>query len=80
MAALVVRDFLQLVLLATLLASPVAYYFTRGWLQRVTYKIQIEWWVSAMAELMAVGIALLTVSFQNIKAALTNPVKALRSE
>ena len=50
------------------------------WLQDFAYKIDIEWWVFALAGLLAVGIALLTVSFQSIRAALMNPVKSLRSE
>ncbi len=50
------------------------------WLQDFAYKIDIEWWVFVLAGLLAVGIALLTVSFQSIKAALMNPVKSLRSE
>ncbi|MBD2699972.1 ABC transporter permease [Spirosoma sp. BT702] len=78
--ALITRDFLQLVLLATLLASPVAYYFMSGWLQGFAYKINIEWWMFALAGLLAMVIALLTVSYQSIKAALMNPVKSLRSD
>ena len=50
------------------------------WLQDFAYKIDIEWWGFALAGLLAVGIALLTVSFQSVKAALMNPVKSLRSE
>jgi putative ABC transport system permease protein len=74
------KDFLKLVLIAIVIASPIAWYAMHRWLQNFAYKIDIEWWVFALAGLLAVGIALLTVSFQSIKAALTNPVKSLRSE
>ena len=78
--ALLSKDFLKLVLIAIVIASPVAYYAMHRWLQDFAYKINIEWWVFALAGLLAVGIALLTVSFQSIRAALMNPVKSLRSE
>ncbi|WP_461053716.1 ABC transporter permease [Spirosoma arcticum] len=74
------KDFLKLVLIAIVIASPVAWYAMHRWLQDFAYKITIEWWVFALAGLLAVGIALLTVSFQSVKAALMNPVKSLRSE
>ncbi|GAB3698814.1 ABC transporter permease [Spirosoma flavus] len=74
------KDFLKLVAIAILLASPVAWWAMNKWLQDFAYKIDIEWWVFAMAGLVSVVIALLTVSFQSIKAALVNPVKSLRSE
>ncbi len=78
--ALLSKDFLKLVLVALLIASPIAWYAMTQWLQDFAYKITIEWWVFALAGLLALGVALLTVSFQSIKAALTNPVKSLRSE
>ena len=78
--ALLSKDFLKLVLIAIVIASPVAWYAMNRWLQNFAYKIDIEWWVFALAGLLAVGIALLTVSFQSVKAALMNPVKSLRSE
>ncbi|MCY7359295.1 MAG: ABC transporter permease, partial [Rudanella sp.] len=74
------KDFLKLVLIAIVIASPIAWWAMHRWLQDFAYKIDIEWWVFALAGLLAVGIALLTVSFQSIKAALMNPVKSLRSE
>jgi putative ABC transport system permease protein len=77
---LLTRDFLKLVLVAILIASPIAYYFTDKWLQDFAYKVDIEWWVFAAGAVLAVAIAFVTVSFQSIKAALTNPVKSLRSE
>ena len=78
--ALLSKDFLKLVLIAIVIASPIAWYAMNRWLQDFAYKITIDWWVFALAGLLAVGIALLTVSFQSIKAALMNPVKSLRSE
>ncbi len=80
LVALLVRDFLKPVLLALLLATPLAWYAMHRWLQNFAYKISLEWWVFAVAGVLAMTIALLTVSFQSIKAALTNPVKSLRSE
>ena len=74
------KDFLRLVLIAIVIASPLAWYAMSKWLQGFAYKIDIEWWIFAVAGLLAVGIALLTVSFQSIKAALMNPVKSLRNE
>ena len=74
------KDFLKLVLIAIVIASPIAWYAMNRWLQDFAYKITIDWWVFAGAGLLAVGIALLTVSFQSVKAALMNPVKSLRSE
>ena len=78
--ALLSKDFLKLVLVAIVIASPLAWWAMHRWLQDFAYKIDIAWWVFALAGLLAVGIALLTVSFQSIKAALMNPVKSLRSE
>ena len=78
--ALLSKDFLKLVFLAIMIASPIAWYAMHVWLQDFAYKIDLEWWVFALAGLLAVGIALLTVSFQSVKAALMNPVKSLRSE
>ncbi len=74
------RDFLRLVLLAIVVALPLAWYAMQGWLGSFAYKIDLEWWMFAGAGGLAVGIALLTISVQSIKAALTNPVKSLRSE
>jgi putative ABC transport system permease protein len=74
------KDFLKLVLIAIVIASPIAWYAMHRWLQDFAYKIDIEWWVFALAGLLAVSIALLTVSVQSVKAALMNPVTSLRSE
>lgn len=74
------KDFLALVVIAILIASPIGWWAMNKWLQNFAYRIDIEWWIFALAGLLALGIALLTISFQSIKAALTNPVKSLRSE
>ncbi|GAB3704457.1 ABC transporter permease [Spirosoma flavus] len=74
------KDFLRLVAIAIVLASPVAWYVMSRWLQDFAYKIDIQWWMFVLAAVLAVSIALITVSFQSIKAALMNPVKSLRSE
>ncbi len=78
--ALLSKDFLKLVVVAIVIASPIAWYAMNRWLQDFAYKIDLSWWVFALAGFLAIGIALLTVSFQSIKAALMNPVKSLRSE
>lgn len=74
------RDFLKLVLVSIVIATPLAWYAMSKWLQDFAYRIEIQWWVFALSGLLAVSIALLTVSFQSVKAALMNPVKSLRSE
>jgi len=78
--ALLSKDFLKLVFIAIVIALPIAWYAMHRWLQDFAYKIDLAWWVFAGAGLLAVGIALLTVSFQSVKAALMNPVKSLRSD
>jgi putative ABC transport system permease protein len=78
--SLLSRDFLKLVLISIVVASPLAYYTMNRWLQDFSYRIDISWWVFALAGLLAVTTAFLTVSFQSIRAALVNPVKSLRSE
>ncbi len=78
--ALLSRDFLKPVAVAIGLASPVAWYAMHRWLEDFAYRTAIGWWVFVVAGLAAVVIALLTVSYQSVKAALTNPVKSLRNE
>ena len=78
--ALLNKDFLKPVLVAVVIASPLAGWAMNRWLRDFAYKTDLAWWVFALAGGLAVGIALLTVSFQSVKAALMNPVKSLRSE
>jgi putative ABC transport system permease protein len=74
------RDFLTLIVLAIVIATPVAWYAMSKWLQDFVYRAPIQWWIFALAGLVAIIIAVITISFQSIKAALANPVKSLRSE
>ncbi|WP_426668902.1 ABC transporter permease [Mucilaginibacter sp. McL0603] len=74
------RDFVVLVIISLLIATPVAYYFMQGWLQNYTYRAELSWWVFAVTAASAIIITLLMVSYQSIKAALANPVKSLKSE
>jgi putative ABC transport system permease protein len=74
------REFVLLVLVACLIASPLAYWLMSNWLQKYDYRIDIGWWVFVIAGILALVIALITVSTQAIKAALANPVKSLRTE
>ncbi|MDX2045297.1 MAG: FtsX-like permease family protein, partial [Chitinophagaceae bacterium] len=78
--ALLSKDFLKLTLVASIIAFPVAWYFMNKWLEEFAYRITISWWVFIAAGLLTVMIALITISFQAIKAAIANPVGALRSE
>jgi len=74
------KDFAMLVLIAVLIATPLSWYFMNNWLNDFAYRISIEWWMFLAAGILALLIALLTVSFQAIKAAIANPVKSLRTE
>jgi len=74
------REFILLVLLALVIATPIAWLSMNDWLLNFAYHINIEWWIFGLAGAMAILIALATVSFQAIKAALVNPMKSLRSE
>jgi putative ABC transport system permease protein len=78
--SLLSKDFLKLVMIAIVVASPLAWYAASKWLQDFAYRINIEWWVFVSAGVVALGIALMTISFQAVKAALANPVKSLRTE
>jgi hypothetical protein len=73
-------NFLKLVVIALLIAVPIAWYATTQWLQDFEYKTDVAWWVFALAGVLAASVAMLTVSFQSIRVALMNPVKSLRSE
>lgn len=79
-ATLLSADFIKLVFISILIASPVAWWAMNKWLQNFTYRISVEWWAFVLAGLGAIVIALVTISSQAIKAALANPVKSLRSE
>jgi ABC-type antimicrobial peptide transport system permease subunit len=78
--SLLSKDFVLLVMIAFLIASPIAYYFMHQWLQHYQYRSEISWWIFAVTGAGAMAITLLTVSYQSIRAALENPVKSLRSE
>ncbi|GGB80920.1 ABC transporter permease [Dyadobacter sediminis] len=78
--SLLSRDFLKPVAVAIMLAMPAAGWIMSKWLQEFAYKIAISWWMFALAGLLSVAVALFTVSFQSVKAAMMNPVKSLRSE
>jgi putative ABC transport system permease protein len=80
LTGLMAKEFLQLVTVSCLIAFPVAWWFMNNWLQDYEYRTTIHWWMFALAGLSALLIALLTVSFQAIKAAVANPVDSLRSE
>jgi putative ABC transport system permease protein len=74
------QEFLILVVIALLIASPVAWYAMNKWLQGFAYHTPLQWWMFALSGGLIIIIALATVSFQAIKAALVNPIKSLRSE
>jgi putative ABC transport system permease protein len=74
------KDFLKPVLIAAVIASPIAWYGIHKWLQNFAYRAEMSWWVFVVAGIAAIVIAILTISFQAIKAAIANPVKSLRSE
>ncbi|MGA0559790.1 ABC transporter permease [Larkinella sp. VNQ87] len=80
LVALLSKDFLKLVLIAVLLATPLVWYGMNRWLQGFTYRITVEWWLFALAGGLSVALALVTVSFQSIRAALANPVESLKNE
>jgi putative ABC transport system permease protein len=74
------KEFVMLVLLSFIIAAPLSYYFMNQWLVSFVYHIALSWWIFALAALLTIAIALFTISFQTIKAALSNPVESLRSE
>jgi ABC-type antimicrobial peptide transport system permease subunit len=79
-AGLLSKEFLKLVAISFVIASPIAWIIMNKWLLNYTYRIRIEWWVFLLAGSLSFIIAVATVSFQAIKAALSNPVKSLRTE
>jgi putative ABC transport system permease protein len=78
--ALLSKDFLKLVIIAIVIASPLAWYVMHKWLQDFAYRIDIEWWIFLLAGIIATAIAFFTISFQAIKTANSNPVNSLRTE
>ena len=74
------NEFVGLVIISLLIAIPIAYYFMHNWLQDYQYRVSLSWWIFAIAGAVALLITLMTVSFQSLKAAITNPVKSLRTE
>jgi len=80
LARLLAMEFLRLVFVAFLIAAPLAGWIMSRWLREFAYRVSLEWWMFALSGLLAVGIALLTVSYQAVRAALVNPAKSLRSE
>ena len=78
--AMISKDFVKLVCIAVVIASPIAYYVMTQWLQDYAYRTTISWWVFFLSGAIALVIALLTVSLQAVKAALANPVKSLKTE
>jgi len=80
LVVLLSKDFVKLVLLAAIIAFPIAWWGMSKWLEDFAYRITIGWWVFIVAGIIALLIALFTVSFQAIKAAVKNPVKNLRTE
>jgi putative ABC transport system permease protein len=77
---LLTRDFMKLVIISILVATPIAWYVTDHWLQGFAIKVKVEWWVFGVAALLAICTALATIGFQSVKAALADPVKSLKSE
>jgi putative ABC transport system permease protein len=78
--AMLSKNFLKPVLIASVIAFPVAWFLMNKWLQDFPYRVNISWWIFGIAAIAALVIALITVSFQTIKAAISNPVKSLRAE
>jgi putative ABC transport system permease protein len=74
------KDFLKLVIIASIIALPIAWYAMSRWLNDFAYRIEIQWWMLLMTSVIAIIIVVFTVGFQSVKAALMNPVKSLKSE
>jgi putative ABC transport system permease protein len=74
------KDFIKLVLVAIVIATPLAWYAMNKWLEGFAYQVPVHWWIFGIAGLLSIVVALFTISFQSIKAAMMNPVKSLRSE
>jgi len=78
--ALISKDFFGLIIIAIIIASPVAYYFMHQWLQDYSYRISISWWMFGLAAIVVILVALFTISYHTVRAAKANPVKSLRTE
>ncbi len=78
--SMIIKDFLKLVVIASLFAFPIAWWGMNKWLQNFAYRVGISWWIFLIAAMLAIVVTLATISFQAIKAAITNPVTSLRSE
>ena len=74
------KDFLALVLISLIVAIPLSFFAANKWLENYPYRIQLSWWLFSIVGLVVILIAIVTVSFQSIKAAVGNPVKSLRTE
>jgi putative ABC transport system permease protein len=74
------KDFIRLVLVAIVIASPVAWYMMHLWLQDFAYRVNISWWIFALAGLLSLMIAFLVIGFQTIRSAIANPANSLRTE
>jgi putative ABC transport system permease protein len=74
------KEFIILIAIAFVIATPIAWYYMHQWLQDYAYRIDISWWLFAVSGLAAIIIALATISFQAVKAAVSNPVKSLKTE
>ena len=74
------KDFIKLIILALIIATPFAWYFMQDWLEGFAYRVNVKWGVFGTAGLVAIGITFLTISFQSIRAALANPVESLKNE
>ncbi|MEJ7827536.1 MAG: hypothetical protein WKF91_05055, partial [Segetibacter sp.] len=72
--------FMKLVIIAAIIAFPIAWYAMHSWLEDFAYRISISWWIFTLAALIVITIAIVTISIQTIKAAVANPVKSLRTE
>jgi putative ABC transport system permease protein len=80
LTTLLSRDFIYLVLLSVFIITPFTWWMVQKWLQTFAYRIDVSWWMFVAAGVTAIVIAVITVSFQSIKAALANPADSLRSE
>ena len=79
-AVMLNRQYIRLVLLALVISSPIAWILAHQWLQNFAYRVTVDGWVFVIAGASAIGLALVTVSYQSIRAALANPIRHLRSE